>query len=109
MTDIRKQRLEKRILVLISEFYFKQLRDYDTGMTTFIRCELSRDSSYAKIYISTYNNTSEVSPIFDLLKKYTYDLRGLIAKNIRIQNIPTLDFLLDDTLQKSFYVNTLSS
>ena len=109
MTDIRKQRLEKRILILVSDFYFKKLKDYDTGVTTFVRCDLSQDASHAKIYISLYSVDTIISPSLDLLKRYAYDIRSSIAKNIKMQNIPRIDFFLDDSLQKNYHLNTLLS
>ena len=110
----RHRRLEKRVLQLISDLYFREFHNPDIGFTTFVDCRLSKDYSHAKIFISIYepysNKAKEIqAKTFRALKKYIPLIRGRIAKNIRMKKIPSIHFEQDDSLAKAQRMDELLS
>ena len=102
----RKIRVEKRILQLVSDLYFREFHNPDIGFTTFTNCDLSRDCSYAKIFISIYEiQADQIEEIkiktLKSLKRYVPFIRTRIAKNIRMKKIPYIYFEFDDSLVKA--------
>ena len=91
---------------LVSDLYFREFHNHDIGFTTFTNCDLSRDCSHAKIFISVYEMQSDQieeiqSKTLKSLKKYIPLIRTRIAKNIRMKKIPYIHFELDDSLVKA--------
>ncbi len=95
MNEIRLHRIEKKILVILSEVYKKKLHLSDNvPFLTFSRCELSRDGSSAKVFISIYAEQKEQFKAFKIIKQNTRLFRSIISKNIRMKYIPSLSFYL---------------
>ena len=107
MSGYHTQRLEKRILVLLADLYFKELKDPDIGFVTFTRCELSKDYSYAKVFVSIFGSEDEQMRTFEALKRCSPFIRGRIAKNIRTKKIPVVHFKLDKSIEKAARIEAL--
>ena len=107
MEVIKRKRLEKRILYLLGEIQFKKLESHDIGFITFTGCQLSKDGSYTKIFVSVYENEKDVKKIMLSLKKKSNFIRRIIAKNIRMKNIPRIEFILDNSLEKIEHIENL--
>ena len=98
---IRIRRLEKRILQLLADLYFRDLKDPNIGFVTFTRCQLSKDYSHAKIFVSIYEDEESKRLTLKALRQCTSFIRGRIAKTVRMKKIPRINFLIDDSLVKA--------
>ncbi|MDH5719489.1 MAG: 30S ribosome-binding factor RbfA [Spirochaetia bacterium] len=93
MDEIRQKRLEKRILQLITEVYFRKLKDPRISFVTFIRCQLSNDIGKADIYFSVYGSEKEQIDTKKALNNSAGFVRGKIAKSLKLKNVPKIFFI----------------
>lgn len=107
MNEIRRKRIEKRILRLVSDLYFRELKDPNLGFSTFTQCHLSPDAKIAKILVSVYEDQAGKEKTLAALKKASGFIRGKIARNISMQNIPAIEFVLDESLEKAQRINDI--
>lgn len=108
MNEIKRKRLEKRILQSIALLTQKELKNPHIGFVTFTKCDLSNDGSYAKVYVSIY----EADP-----ENYRQTLSGLqgargffrkkIGNAIRMRVVPEINFIADKTIENLSALNDL--
>lgn len=67
-------------------------------LLTVVRVNVSRDSSYAKVYISDLNGIDGAKEAADALNKSAGYLRGEIARNLHLRKAPELRFIADDSV-----------
>ena len=67
-------------------------------LLTVVRVNVSRDSSYAKVYISDLNGIDGAKEAVDALNKSAGYLRGEIARNLHLRKAPELKFIADDSV-----------
>ena len=109
MNEHRKKRIEKRILHLLAELYFREFEHPDIGFTTFTKCYLSGDASHLKIFVSIYEPSESQNLTLKGLQKMIPLIRSKIAKNIRMKKIPHIHFELDKSLEKVQKIEALLS
>ena len=101
MNPIRRKRLEKRILVLVSDLLYREFKDPSIGFVTFTKVDLAGDTSTAKIFVSVYEEPDRQAETMDALRKTRGFVKAMIAKNIKIKNIPNVEYILDDSLARA--------
>ena len=67
-------------------------------LLTVVRVNVSRDSSYAKVYISDLAGIDGAKEAADALNKSAGYLRGEIARNLHLRKAPELKFIADDSV-----------
>ena len=98
MNLIRQKRLEKRILVLVTDVFLQKVQDNIQAFVTFTRCSISSDVGYAKIYFSIYGAGKHHGKISKQVKSIAPLIRTKIAKNIRTKKIPFVQLEEDQNL-----------
>ena len=107
MNGHRIKRLEKRILQFLADLYFRELKNPNIGFVTFTRCELSKDYSCAKVFVSIYENEKNTHLTFNALKQCIPFIRSRLAKTVRTKRVPEIRFLIDDSLMKTEKIESL--
>lgn len=70
-----------------------------TEMVSVTQVHVSKDLSYAKVYLSVFSTNEErKKTTFNEIKKSEKEIRYELAKVIRARIVPVLDFALDDSL-----------
>ncbi|MDH5716382.1 MAG: 30S ribosome-binding factor RbfA [Spirochaetia bacterium] len=92
MNEIKRKRLEKRILHLLGDLYYKKLKDPRIAMVTFLECKLSEDASLVEIYFSVYGSEEEKNETLKGLIHAAGYIRSKIAENIQMKNAPKVFF-----------------
>ena len=64
-------------------------------MLTITKIDLSSDLKYAKVFLTTINNTVEKEDLIKYLNKHAKTYKFVIGKEIRIKKIPNLKFYYD--------------
>lgn len=92
----------------LSEILLNELNDprLNDEMVTISRVSLSSDLKYAKVYLSLYGNHNE-KEILDTIRNASGYIRSLLAKKVKFRVIPTLDFVVDDSMEYSQKINDL--
>lgn len=76
-------------------------------MLTVVRCDVARDGSYCKVYISSFNgldHAKEAVKGFDNAKGF---LKREISNVLGLRKSPELQFIADDSIEHSAHINKL--
>ncbi len=95
--DRMNAELKKEITLVISR---KIKNPLITEMWSILDVKVSKDFSYAKVYISVFSTDKEkkertFSAIVSEAKRIRYEL----AKSVRARTVPELNFVLDDSME----------
>jgi ribosome-binding factor A len=104
--EFRREMIESEILKLIN-MNISNLRDprIQNKIISATRVELSRDKSFADVYISVLNG--EIDEIIEVLTKAKGFFKSVIAKNVRMYKIPEIRFHKDIGIEESIKIHKL--
>ncbi len=104
-TDRVGQQIQKEIAVILQ----REIKDPRLGMVTVSAVEVSRDLSYAKIFITLFNteDESKTKESLKILNEATGFIRSLLGKRIRARIMPELRFVLDNSLMEGMRISNL--
>lgn len=97
--------LQRELAKLIRE----EVRDPRLAMINVTGTDVSRDISYAKVYVNFIEplDEREKRERLALLKKATGFIRSRLMKRMRLRAIPQLTFCYDDTGQRGRHLSAL--
>ncbi|WP_462183239.1 30S ribosome-binding factor RbfA [Pseudoalteromonas maricaloris] len=104
-TDRVAQQIQKEIAVILQ----REIKDPRLGMVTVSAVEVSRDSSYAKVFITVLNTSDEdkTKQSAAILNEATGYIRSLLGKRIRARIMPELKFVIDNSLMEGMRISNL--
>ena len=104
-TDRVGQQIQKEIAVILQ----REIKDPRLGMVTVSAVEVSRDLSYAKIFITVFNTKDEdaAKQSAKVLNEATGYIRSLLGKRIRARIMPELKFVVDNSLMEGMRISNL--
>jgi len=106
MSKQRTQRVAERIKEEVSDILRLEIKDPGlVKMTSVTEVEVSRDLSYAKIYVSIFGNNDEQEDILKILSKASSFVRLELGKRIRLRHVPEVEFRLDRSLEYGAHIN----
>lgn len=77
----------------------------DPRVSTFVsivRVEVTRDLSFAKVYVSSFLSESQTKRAVEGLNSAAPFIQSVIAKKMRIRQFPRISFVLDPTVKDAF-------
>ncbi|KZN49232.1 30S ribosome-binding factor RbfA [Pseudoalteromonas luteoviolacea] len=104
-TDRVAQQIQKEIAVILQ----REIKDPRLGMVTVSAVEVSRDLSYAKIFVTVLNSKSDddTKKNLAIMNDATGYIRSLLGKRIRARIMPELKFVLDNSLMEGMRISNL--
>ena len=104
-TDRVAQQIQKEIAVILQ----REIKDPRLGMVTVSAVEVSRDLSYAKVFITVFNTDDEdkAKQSAKTLNEATGYIRSLLGKRIRARIMPELRFVIDNSLMEGMRISNL--
>ena len=103
-TDRVSQQIQKEVAVIIQ----REIKDPRVGMATVSEVEVSRDLSYAKVFVTMYNSDAEkTAKAVEILNEAAGFIRSLLGKRIRARVMPQLKFVLDSSLMDGMRISNL--
>lgn len=69
--------------------------------------EVTRDLSYATIYISRYGNEQQRQDALEGMKAAACFIRSELSKRLKLRTVPELIFKLDDSLEYGAKIETI--
>ncbi|ESP94940.1 MULTISPECIES: 30S ribosome-binding factor RbfA [Pseudoalteromonas] len=104
-TDRVAQQIQKEIAVILQ----REIKDPRLGMVTVSAVEVSRDLSYAKIFVTVLNSKSDEDTKQNLaiMNDATGYIRSILGKRIRARIMPELKFVLDNSLMEGMRISNL--
>ncbi len=111
MGEFRMLKLGEQIRDEISKLIMLQ-KVKDPRVSTFLsinRVEVARDLAYAKVYVSSFLNESQVKKGVEGLNSAAGFIQSSIAKKLSIYKFPKLTFVEDTSIKEGFdMVNKLN-
>ena len=104
-TDRVGQQIQKEIAVILQ----REIKDPRLGMVTVSAVEVSRDLSYAKVFITVFNTEDEnkAKESAKILNEATGYIRSLLGTRIRARIMPELKFVVDNSLMEGMRISNL--
>jgi len=96
MNPIRKKRIEKELLKIISSTVEFKLRDKHLDLLSITAVTISADIAYAKVYFNSLSKTNS-KKLKEVLTKSSGFIKKEIAKAKFLRTIPELTFIYDET------------
>lgn len=106
-SDRVAQELQKEVAVILQ----REVKDPRIGMVTVSDVEVSRDLSYAKIFVTFLfdNDPDAISQGMKGLEKASPYIRTLVGKAMRLRIVPELRFIYDESLVEGMRMSNLVS
>lgn len=105
----RTDRLNSEFKKEIYEIISRRLNDPEiTEMVSVTKVDVSRDLSYAKVFVSVFSADKERSKkTFDAIRKNAKRIRYELGGSMRIRTVPELSFVLDGSMEYSDKINKI--
>ena len=104
----RGDRIRKALIKEVSDIIQRQVKDPRiNGIISVTDVELSQDYRYAKVFISVYGTEEQKQQTFEALEDNTSKVRYEVGKRIRLRNVPEIEFMLDDSLERGSRITDL--
>src|SRR5699024_3785121 len=104
----RANRIAEEIRKIVSELLINGLKDPRIkAMTSINNVEVTRDLSYAKIYVSVLGNEEEKKDTIDGLESAKGFIRKSIGSRLDIRYIPEPIFILDESIEEGIRIAKL--
>ncbi|PAJ75558.1 ribosome-binding factor A [Pseudoalteromonas sp. NBT06-2] len=105
----RTDRVSQSIQKEIAQILQREIKDPRLGFVTVSAVEVSRDLSYARIFITVLDQKDENSGknSVAILNDATGYIRSLLGKRIRARIMPDLKFVLDTSLMDGMRISNL--
>lgn len=109
----RSQRMAEQLRRELAEIVQDELKDPRLGFLSFTEVRMSRDLSHAVVYCSVFQagqdgsekNTAEDS--IEVLNRAVGFIRKSIARRIRARIVPTLKFVIDESVTRGAAMDDL--
>ena len=104
-TDRVGQQIQKEVALILQ----REIKDPRLGMITVSAVEVSRDLSYAKVFVTTLNDHDEEKSklIMKILGEAQGFVRSLLGKRIRSRIVPEIKFVMDTSLLEGMRISNL--
>lgn len=98
--SFRSQKVSQEILELLTGILTKELKDPRIdSLVSITDVQVTRDLSYATVYISKIASNKEKEEIIEILNKAKGFLRSTLSKKMSLRSVPELNFKLDSSLE----------
>ncbi len=101
-------RISEEVKKVVSDIILNNLKDPRvSNMTTVTNVEVTRDLSYARIFISVLGDDQDKQDTLDGLESAKGYIRSEISKNVDLRHVPKPVFLLDESIEKGMHISKL--
>ena len=98
----RTERVNALLKKQIGEIIVSQINDPRlTSLITIINVEVTPDLGRAKVFTSAMGSAEDIGVIIDTLNKASGYLRRELKQRVILRNIPLLNFVFDDSIEKA--------
>lgn len=106
----RAQRVGDMLQQTLAQLLLKNMDDERFRLVTLSSVVVSRDLSYAKVYVTIYSDDQEqIKSITFALNRAAKTLRYQLAQQVELRIIPELKFVYDETSAHGFHISSLIS
>ena len=102
----KQERIASIIRKNISEIIQFEIRDPNLGFVSIPEVKVSKDFSYATVYVS-FINDADIEPSLEVLNKAKGFIRSELAKRLDIRRVPEIRFVLDEGYKREARITEL--
>lgn len=100
-------RVDDELKKILNEIFAYGLNDPRIdGMVSVTRVQTTKDLKYAKVFVSIFNSNNPKLAL-KAIAGASGHIRSIIASKVKIRNIPSLSFSLDEGMEYSDRMNKL--
>lgn len=104
----RSQRIAELIRQALAQILLREMGDNRFRLVMVTDVTLSRDISYAKVYVSVLlDDDNEIKELVDALNKAAHAIRYHLARAVDLRIIPELKFVYDESTARGFRISNL--
>ncbi len=103
----RMRRINEALKEIIGTALSQDLKDPRIGFVTLTGVDTSRDLSHAKVFLSVYGKQAEKDATLEGLRAARPYLQRLIADELPLKRIPSLEFVYDATVDQGMRIQAL--
>jgi ribosome-binding factor A len=107
MSGGRMRRVDEAVREVLSGAITQELKDPRVGFVTVTAVETSPDLRHARVYVSVLGNEPERERSMAALRSAHGFLQRRISGELTLKNTPTLDFVYDDSVDRSLRIQEL--
>jgi len=104
----RSERMAEQLRRELAEIVRDEMKDPRLGFVSFTEIRMSRDLSHAVVYCSILNSEQQNEAI-EVLNRAVGFIRKEIARRIRARIVPTLKFVVDESVTRGVAMDELIS
>lgn len=106
MRETRVARIESEILKVVSNVISHELKDPGIApMTSVTEVRVSKDVSFADIYISAYGSDLDVKSTMEALERSKGYIRSAIGRAVKLRLTPEVRIHLDESIANGVRMN----
>jgi ribosome-binding factor A len=104
----RTQRVADLIQKTLAQIILQEMPDAKFRLVTITSVEVSRDLSYAKIFVTVLEDDKEkVAETIKDLNRHVKELRYSLAHAVKLRIAPELKFVFDESTAHGFHISNL--
>ena len=107
MTSDRMRRVDEAVREVLSGAITQEVKDPRIGFITVTAVETSPDLRHARVFVSVLGDDAQRRRSLDGLRSAHGFLQRRVATELRIKHTPTLDFLYDDSVDRSLRIQEI--
>ena len=107
MTGGRMRRVDEAVREVLSGAITQELKDPRVGFVTVTAVETSPDLRHARVFVSVLGDAAQRGRSMDGLRAAHGFLQRRLNEELRIKHTPSLDFIYDDSVDRSLRIQTL--
>jgi ribosome-binding factor A len=107
MSGGRMRRVDEAMREVLSGAITSELKDPRVGFVTVTAVETAPDLRHARVFVSVLGDAGERRRTLDALQHAHGYLQRRVADELRLKHTPTLEFIYDDTAERSLRITEL--
>jgi len=105
--SLRTERVASLLRQEVGTFLTREYRDPQYGLITVTDVHMTPDLRIAKIYVSIMGNNEMKERTLAMLEEKKGEVRAFIGSHMRLKFTPTVQFYIDETLDRVDRINQL--
>lgn len=96
--SIKIERIASNLVKEISYILMTEIKDPDIKFVTVTDCKVTNDLSYAKVYVTVFNQ-ERIEETMKALRDASGFIRHELTDRVDIRHIPELEFVYDESIE----------
>ncbi len=104
--SIKSERIASNIVKELSYILSFEVKNKEISFVTVTDCKLAPDLSYAKIYVTIFEE-EKIDTTIKALKEARGFIKNELAKRVKMHHVPELEFVYDESIEYGKKIETI--